>query len=101
MTESVPEEIAFHIAKRVAEARLQRRWTRDELARQSGVNVHTLKRFESTGAISLSRLIALCNVLGMLDDLVRAFKPRQRISVENWQIHGEQLRQRGRRSEML
>ncbi len=96
MAEQVPEEIALHIAKRMTAIRLQKTWTRDELAHRSQVNVHTLKRFERTGYISLPRLIALCKALNMIDDLTRTFKPRQRINVDNWQIHKDHSRQRGR-----
>lgn len=99
MAENVAEEIALHIAKRMTAARLQRTWTRDELARRSDVNVHTLKRFERTGQISLPRLIALCDALDMIDELTRAFKPRQRVSVDDWQVRAGQHRQRGRRRE--
>lgn len=99
MAESIPEEIALHIAKRMTAARLQRTWTRDELARRSKVNVHTLKRFERTGQISLPRLIALCEALDMIDELTRAFKPRQRINVDDWQVRQGRNRQRGRRRE--
>jgi transcriptional regulator with XRE-family HTH domain len=96
MADNITDDIALHIAKRLTAARLQKTWTREMLAQQSGVNVHTLKRFERTGQISLPRLIALCEALGMLDELTRGFKPRQRVSVEGWKVSENQLRQRGR-----
>lgn len=99
MNENIPEEIALHIAKRMTAARLQKTWTRDELSTRSGVNVHTLKRFERTGQISLPRLVALCDALDMLEELTRAFKPRQRVNVDDWQVRTGQRRQRGRRCE--
>ncbi|MCB1827588.1 MAG: helix-turn-helix transcriptional regulator [Coxiellaceae bacterium] len=99
MAENIPEEIALHIARRMTAVRLQKTWTREELARRSDVNVHTLKRFERTGQISLPRLIALCESLNMLEELIRAFKPRQRVSVDDWQVQQRKTRQRGRRSE--
>lgn len=99
MPESIPEEIAVHIAKRMTAVRLQKTWTREELARRSNVNVHTLKRFERTGQISLPRLISLCDALDILDEFVRAFKPRQRINVDDWQVRQNHNRQRGRRRE--
>ena len=96
MSNNNPPEIALHIAKRMTAQRLQRAWTRDELAKRAGINVHTLKRFERTGQISLPRLIAICEALDMLDDLIRAFKPRQRISIKDWQVQEDKTRQRGR-----
>ena len=98
--ENIPEEIALHIAKRMTAARLQKTWTREELARRSNVNVHTLKRFERTGQISLARLIALCDALEMIDELTRAFKPRQRVNVDDWQVQKGRSCQRGRRREI-
>ena len=99
MADTIPENIALHIAKRMTAVRLQKTWTRDELAQRSDVNVHTLKRFERTGQISLPRLIALCNVLGLLDELTRAFKPRQRVNIDDWRVNEGRNRQRGRRRE--
>jgi len=99
MAENISEDIALHIAKRMTAARLQKTWTREELAKRSNVNVHTLKRFERTGQISLPRLVALCIALDMLEELVRAFKPRQRVNVDDWQVRTGQERQRGRRRE--
>lgn len=99
MAESIQDKIALHIAKRMTAVRLQKTWTRDELAHRSKVNVHTLKRFERTGQISLPRLVALCKALDMLEDLTRAFKSRQRVNVDDWQVRKGQTRQRGRRRE--
>lgn len=97
MLNNLPAELSLQIAKRLTALRLHKTWTRDELAKRSNVNVHTLKRFERTGQISLPRLVALCEALEILDDFLRAFKPRQRINVEDWQVHHSQERQRGRR----
>ncbi len=97
MSNNISTELALHIAKRMTAVRLQKTWTRETLAEQADVNVYTLKRFERTGQISLPRLIALCEALDMLNDLIRAFKPRQRISVDDWQVHQSRMRQRGRK----
>ena len=83
---STHNALALQFAKRLMDVRLARNWTRDMLAKRSGVNVHTLKHFERTGQIALPRLIALCDALGMLNDFVRAFKPRQRVCVDHWQV---------------
>jgi len=101
MSNNIPAEVALNIAKRMTAVRLHKTWTRDELAKRADVNVYTLKRFERTGQISLPRLVAICDALEILDDLLRAFKPRQRVSIENWKIHQDQLRQRGRRKEFI
>ena len=97
MSDTMPLEISLQIAKRMSALRLQRAWTRDELAKRTGVNVHTLKRFERSGQISLPRLISICNALDILEDLLRAFKPRQRVNIQDWQVPQNKSRQRGRR----
>lgn len=93
------KELAQEIAKRLTAMRLQHAWTREDLAKRSGINIYTLKHFERTGQISLERLIALCDQLDILSDLERVFKPRARISIDDWQVpqQEQQLRKRGRR----
>ncbi len=95
--EKTPKEFAMDIAKRLTAMRLQNAWTREDLASRTGVNIYTLKHFERTGQISLERLICLCDALDILSELQRAFKPRQRVSVEDWQVSQEKVRKRGRR----
>ena len=98
MMDKTSSSLAMDIAKRLTAMRLQRAWTREDLANRSGINVYTLKHFERTGQISLERLISLCNELDILTDLERVFKPRQRINVENWQAPEQAImRKRGKR----
>ena len=98
MSDKTPNSLAAEIAKRLTAMRLQRAWTREDLAKHANINVYTLKHFERTGQISLERLICVCTALGIRPELERAFKPRQRISVENWQAPIQTLmRKRGRR----
>ena len=98
MTGKNPTDTCTQIAKRLTAIRLQKTWTRETLADNSGVNIHTLKRFERSGQISLERLVALCEALGLNGELERVFKPRQRVDIDNWQVDANQpLRQRGRR----
>ena len=91
------KELAQEISKRLTAMRLQRAWTREDLAKRSGINIYTLKHFERTGQISLERLIALCTELEILPEFERAFKPRTRINVDDWQVPAQQMRKRGRR----
>ena len=93
------KELAQEIAKRLTAMRLQQAWTREDLAKRTGVNIYTLKHFERTGQISLERLIALCDQLDILSDFERVFKPRARVSIDDWQVpqQEQQLRKRGRR----
>lgn len=95
--DSEAKQIAHQLAKRLTTIRLQRAWTRETLAEHSGVNVYTLKRFERTGQISLERLVLLCSALDVCDELIRLFKPRQRINVDEWKAQTRPVRQRGKR----
>lgn len=97
--DKTPTDIMMELANRVRTLRLNRRWSRQDLADASGVNIFTLKRFERTGFISFDRLLSLCDVLGYLHEFERLLKPRARIDVDAWQVPDKPTRQRGRRRE--
>ncbi len=97
-TNPTPNELTTHIAKRITAMRLQKTWTREALAKRSGVNVHTLKHFERSGQIALERLIAIAYALDAEQEVLKLFKPRHRVNVDNWQVQVEPQRQRGRRN---
>ena len=59
-----PEEYTIEIAHAVKEMRLNKAWSRQELADRAGINVYSLRRFETTGQINLLSLLALFLVLG-------------------------------------
>lgn len=92
-----PAKIMQELAERIKALRLRKKWSRQELADYADVNVYSLKRFETTGQISLQRFLALCFALGVLDELDHILKPRERISVKSWTAPQNKLRQRGRR----
>ena len=96
-----PKEIGMELAKRLTAVRLQQAWTRDVLATTAKINVHTLKRFERTGQISLERLIAICRALNIHHEIERLFKPRHRVDVDNWQTMSQPLRKRGKRRQRV
>lgn len=68
-----PSAVARHLASRVRAERKARGWSRLELAERSGVNVETLKRFETTGRISLDRLLRIASALGGLAGFAALF----------------------------
>lgn len=92
-----PLDICKELAKRLTAMRLQKAWTRETLASNAQINVHSLKRFERTGQISLERLIAIALALDVHQDIERLFKPRHRIDVDNWQAVTLPSRKRGKR----
>jgi transcriptional regulator with XRE-family HTH domain len=63
-----PQEVAKELADRLRQHRLARTWSREELAKRSGVTAASIKHFELTGAISLHRLLALCFTLKVIDE---------------------------------
>ncbi len=65
----------FELAHRHKMLRKQAGYTQSELARRSGVSLGSLKRFETTGQISLESLFLLIDVLGRLDDFDLILKP--------------------------
>ena len=96
-----PKEICLELAKRLTAIRLQKTWTREVLARKAKINIHTLKRFERTGQISLERLIAIAGALEMQVEMERLFKPRHRVDVDHWQAVTQPTRKRGKRNLVL
>ena len=70
-----PADWMLEMAKRHKILRKQAGYTQSELARRSGVSLGSLKRFETTGHISLESLFLLIDVLGRLDDFDMILKP--------------------------
>ena len=57
------QEILMELASRIRSRRLARNLTQKGLARRSGVALGTLKKFESTGRISLGSFVRLAVAL--------------------------------------
>jgi len=68
LTISLPKELSATLGQRLQQRRLDRAWSREELAKRSGVTAASIKRFESTGQIALERLLSLCFTLGCIED---------------------------------
>lgn len=100
MSDEVISSLGLQIAKQIRRLRLEKKWSREELAERSQINVYTLKHFERFGQISLDRLLKICQNLGLLEDIVRAFKPRQRVSIDEWALPAVTSRQRGQRRQV-
>lgn len=63
-----PNEARQEIAARAKERRLALNISQMELAERSGVSLGSIKRFESSGLVSLSSLLEIALVLGSLGD---------------------------------
>jgi transcriptional regulator with XRE-family HTH domain len=69
------------MAKRHKMLRKQAGFTQSELARRSGVSLGSLKRFETSGQISIQSLFLLIDVLGRLDDFDTILNPIENMKV--------------------
>lgn len=68
------EELNKEIAKNIRIIRKRKKITQEELAIKSNVSYGSIKRFETTGNISLISLTRICMVLGCEDQLRSLFK---------------------------
>ncbi|MBR1572279.1 MAG: helix-turn-helix transcriptional regulator [Lachnospiraceae bacterium] len=68
-----PDEINMALANRVREIRRRRDITQQELSEKSGVSYGSLKRFESTGNISLISLTKIAVALEMENEIRQLF----------------------------
>lgn len=85
------------LAHRLRVARLAQNLSQAGLAKRSGVSLASLKRFETTGQISLESLLRLALVLGALQDFDSLFVVAQRPRVTLDEIMAESTsRKRGR-----
>jgi len=67
------EELKIKFKKR----RKEQGYTQKELATRSGVSMGSLKRFESSGQISLESLLKLAFVLECLEEFGELFEPKE------------------------
>ena len=70
-----PADWMLEMANRHKILRKQAGFTQSELARRSGVSLGSLKRFETSGQISIQSLFLLIDVLGRLEDFDTILKP--------------------------
>ena len=70
-----PADWMLEMAERHKMLRKQAGFTQSELARRSGVSLGSLKRFETSGQISMQSLFLLIDVLGRLEDFDTILKP--------------------------
>jgi transcriptional regulator with XRE-family HTH domain len=71
-----PASVARRLAERVRARRLERGWSRGELAERAGISEETVKAFERRAQITLSRLLLIARALDALDDFLPLFAPR-------------------------
>lgn len=74
-----PYDFLREIALRHQALRKQAGFSQSELAKRSGVSLGSLKRFESTGQISLESLLKLTDVLNRLNDFEAILQPLENL----------------------
>ncbi len=75
MIPRLPSELLKEIAFKAKKKRKHRKLSQEELADKSGVSFGSIKRFETTGKISLESLLKVALVLNSLDDFDKLFSP--------------------------
>jgi transcriptional regulator with XRE-family HTH domain len=63
-----PKEIMLLLSKNVIVLRKQEKMSQKELSERSGVTYASIRKFESTGIISLESLLKICETLKRLTD---------------------------------
>jgi len=75
---STPTQIMEELKIKFKQSRLSLNLTQDGLSKRSGVTLGSLKRFESTGQISLESLLKISLVLECLDDFKYIANPKDK-----------------------
>ncbi len=91
-----PTEVMKDVASRVKSKRLALNLTQEGISLRSGVSLGSLKRFESTGQISLESLLKLAHAVNSLSDFEDLFQTDiSQVSLFN-QKSDNKVRQRGK-----
>lgn len=76
------DEILEKLANRVVKIRKRKKITQKELATMSDVSFGSIKRFETTGKISLESLTKIAISLGCIDEIKSLFDNVMYLSIE-------------------
>ena len=77
-----PADIARDVGENAKALRLSKNLSRKTLAEKSGVSESTIKRFETTGVVTLEALILLATALDERTAVTKLFRPDHPNSVE-------------------
>ena len=89
-----PGELALQVGEKARALRLTQNLSRKTLAERAGVSESTIKRFETTGQITLDGLVLLASSLGVAQQLAALFTQAQPVSLDELKQSG---RARGRK----
>ena len=68
-----PRDIRLAMAERMKKVRLSQNLTQKDLAEKSGIPLATLRKFETTGEVSLKALVNFAIALNKAGDLAKVF----------------------------
>ncbi len=92
-----PEQVGSGLAARSRQLRLAKGWRQVTLAERSGVTLASLRRFETSGKVSLENLLKLAFALGRLDDFDAVLQAPRASSLAELEAREESSsRRRGR-----
>lgn len=74
---NTPNSITQHLKENFKAKRLSMNLTQEGLSARSGVSLGSLKRFETTGQISLESLLKIAFILDSLDDFLDIAKVKE------------------------
>lgn len=83
------EEINQNLAKRIRNIRRRRRISQERLSVISGVSLGSVKRFETTGNISLLSLTKISIALDLADEIRNIFTEIPYLSIEEVILDGK------------
>ena len=72
---NTPKEVMILLSKNIKSLRKQQKMSQRELSERSGVAYASIRKFESTGIISLESLLKICDVLKRLSDFESILLP--------------------------
>ena len=92
----MPSEMSRILASKVRALRLQYRMKQATLSEKSGVPTISIRRFESTGKVSLPSLLKIAGALNCLDGFLGLFPPLEAVTMtELEKLEGRKSRVRG------
>jgi transcriptional regulator with XRE-family HTH domain len=94
---STPPSVMDDLKRKYKQLRLSFTYTQAHLAKKSGVSLGSVKRFESSGKISLESLLKLSLVLGCLDDFENIAHKKEKLlnSIDELISENNSVRKRG------
>ena len=92
-----PEQVSKTLAVRLKALRLAKGWKQATLAERSGVSLASVRRFETSGQVSLQHLLELAFALNRLDDFEALLQPPRASSLAELEAAERRpMRRRGR-----